>query len=170
MTEVKGSMICDYHGSYNLYYTVRADYISGSICGIAFFEFWLEASVVVRCCYVLTGKGWVLVCLGHQSTPETSLQLKQSLSHDKGPFTHVDLKPRCRWAASLLPSHSLKLAIMKQWFELTVECQASQFSWHWWQQLVENKLVLALFLGQPPAKWNYGWHPLGKCQLAAGEQ
>ena len=35
---------------------------------------------------------------------------------------------------------------MKQWFELAVERPASQFSWQWWQQLIEYKLVLALSL------------------------
>ena len=35
---------------------------------------------------------------------------------------------------------------MKQWFELSVERPASQFSWQWWQRLVEYKLVLALSL------------------------
>ena len=49
-------------------------------------------------------------------------------------------RPWCRWAASLLPSRSRKLAIMKQWFELAVELQSSQFSSQWWQQLVKYKL------------------------------
>ena len=35
---------------------------------------------------------------------------------------------------------------MKQWFDLAVEHPASQFSWQWWQQLVEYTLVLALSL------------------------
>ena len=48
--------------------------------------------------------------------------------------------------ASLLPSYSLKMTIVKPWFELVVEHSASQFCWQWWQQLVEYQLVLALSL------------------------
>ena len=33
--------------------------------------------------------------------------------------------------ASLLPSCSRKLAIVKQWFEVAVECPAFQFHWQW---------------------------------------
>ena len=74
-------------------------------------------------------------------------------------------RPWCRWAASLLPSRFRKLAIMKQWFELTIECSASEFSWHWWQRLTEYKLVLVLSLDQPPGKWNCRRHP--SCRVVA---
>ena len=65
---------------------------------------------------------------------------------------------------SLLPGRSWKLAIMKQWFELSVERPASQFSWLWWQRLVEYKLVLALSLINRLASEiivGIHWHPLG---------
>ena len=44
---------------------------------------------------------------------------------------------------SLLPIHSRKLMITKQWCELAVEPPASQFSW---QQLIKYKLILVLSL------------------------
>ena len=36
-----------YYGSYNIYYSAWADYVNGSISGIAFLNF--ESTVVVRC-------------------------------------------------------------------------------------------------------------------------
>ena len=58
MTEVEGSMICDIHyGSYNIYYSAWADYVNGSISGIALLNFEVASSVLrCRC---------LLACLGH---------------------------------------------------------------------------------------------------------
>ena len=36
-----------YYGSYNIYYSAWADYVNGSVSGIAFLNF--ESTVVVRC-------------------------------------------------------------------------------------------------------------------------
>ena len=58
MTEVEGSMIPPYYGSYNIYYSAWADYVNGSaVSGIAFLNFEGASSVVVRCRCLLTGKG-----------------------------------------------------------------------------------------------------------------
>ena len=46
-----------YYGSYNIYYSAWADYINGSISGIALLNF--ESTVVVSLC-VVVGCGWPL--------------------------------------------------------------------------------------------------------------
>ena len=48
-----------------LYYSAWADYVNGSVSGIAFLNFEGASSVIVRCRCLLTGKGWVWACLGH---------------------------------------------------------------------------------------------------------
>ena len=96
-----------------------------------------------------------------QKHPQISLQSRRSQTHDKGlSLTSTwnqdaaGAQPWCQWAASLLLDQSQKLAIMKQWFELAVECLAFQFHWQWRQCLVECKLVLALSLDPLPGEWN----------------
>ena len=78
------------------------------------------------------------------------------------------IQPRYRSAASLLSSRSQKLATMKQWFKLAVECPASQYRWEGGNDSL-NILVLALSLDQPPGEWNYRRHPSGQW-LADGKQ
>ena len=59
-TEVRGSLQQIYTTllcSYNIYYSAWVDYVNGSISGIAFLNFEVASSVVVRCRCLLTGKG-----------------------------------------------------------------------------------------------------------------
>ena len=54
--------------------------------------------------------------------------------------------PWYEWAASLLPSCSWKLVIIKQWFELAVEHPLSHFCWQWHTQ--DCSMQLEIFSGQ----------------------
>ena len=48
MTEVEGSMIRDIHHLTMVNYSAWADYVNGSVSGIAFLNFEAASSVVVR--------------------------------------------------------------------------------------------------------------------------
>ena len=82
-------------------------------------------------------------------------------------FACIALKSRCcycsawcRWGASLLPNHSQKLVIVKQWLELAVACPVSQFHWQWQQWVIDYKLVLVLSLDQLPIQpWVFSHTP-----------
>ena len=71
------------------------------------------------CCCLLTGKGWFWVPLKLLKHPWIISTVKtESLSLRN--LDAAGTQPWCQRAASLLPSCSWKLAVMKQWFELAV--------------------------------------------------
>ena len=149
------------YGSYTIVHG-REDYISGFRYCIL--NIWINSaySVVVCCCCFLTEVEYTLATKaylkyrcsqGRVGPMATGLLLVLTCNQDA-----VGARPSHYSAASLLPSCSRKLAIMKQWFEPAVERPSYQFCWQWQQWLVEYKLVLVLSLDPPPGEWNYCWH------------
>ena len=118
------------------------------------FEFWINEGMVVSLCVVIAF--WLQRDEFEYAYIIRPLKYPRNISAVKAESESwwrafcsrrqdaTGTRPWCWWQPSLLPSHAWKPAIIKQWFELAVVRSAFQFSWQWWQQLIEYKLVLAL--------------------------
>ena len=140
-----------YYGSYDIYFTAWADYVNGSVSGIAIWINEDTGSVIVRA--IAFWLEWMsLSMLRILNHPRNISAVKAELKPWRRTFCSCRLETKmllvlghdANGHLSLLPSRSRKLPILKQCFQLSLGCPASQFCWQWWQQLVKYKLVLAL--------------------------